>query len=284
MNQKPIKRAAILHDLCTVGKAAMTNILPVLSVMGIEACPVPTMALSTHTGGFGRPAMESLKDFPTRAAAHLHTCGLSFDALFVGYLGNLSMLEQIKSWTDTFPGSTVLLDPIMGDHGRYYSNFDGHYCEAMRTLVACSSVITPNYTESCFLAEEPFEEVCSAEKLSVLCKKLAALGAENIVITSVPCSDGALGIAVCENGSLQLLKKRREGRAYPGTGDLFAAVLLGNLLNKKGLLESADAAHRFVAACILESDRYQYDTKEGVLLEPMLPLLSPKNEKRQFQE
>ena len=49
VKKKPIQRAAILHDLCTVGKAAMTNILPVLSVLGVEACPVPTMVLSTHT-------------------------------------------------------------------------------------------------------------------------------------------------------------------------------------------------------------------------------------------
>ena len=38
---KPVKRAAVIHDLCGVGKAAMTNIVPILSVMGIEACPVP---------------------------------------------------------------------------------------------------------------------------------------------------------------------------------------------------------------------------------------------------
>ena len=47
---RPVKKVALLHDLCGVGKAALTNMVPVLSVMGIEACPIPTILLSTHTG------------------------------------------------------------------------------------------------------------------------------------------------------------------------------------------------------------------------------------------
>ena len=34
---KPIKKIALLHDLCGVGKAALTNMMPILSIMGIEA-------------------------------------------------------------------------------------------------------------------------------------------------------------------------------------------------------------------------------------------------------
>lgn len=67
---KPIKRVAVIHDMCSVGKAAMTNILPVFSIMGIEPCPVPTMILSTHTGGFGKPVMMPLPSFVTEAAKH----------------------------------------------------------------------------------------------------------------------------------------------------------------------------------------------------------------------
>ena len=48
---RPVKKVALLHDLCGVGKAALTNMVPVLSVMGIEACPIPTILLSTYRGG-----------------------------------------------------------------------------------------------------------------------------------------------------------------------------------------------------------------------------------------
>lgn len=273
MNKKPIKRAAVLHDLCCVGKAAMTNILPVLSVMGTEACPIPTMALSTHTGGFGTPAVHHLDTFPLEAADHLKRCGVSFDAVFLGYLGSLAAVERAKAWVKAFPGTEVLLDPIMADHGRFYSNFDEDYCRAMRGLLPLAGIITPNYTESCLLSGEPFTEACDAEKLERICEKLLALGAKKAVITSVPCGPGHIGIAVAEPEKISLLKKDREGRAYPGTGDLFAAVLLGSLLKGRGLYEAAEDAHGFVARCIRESDAAGYDTREGVLLEPQLRYL-----------
>ena len=55
-----MKKIALLHDLCGVGKAALTNMMPILSVMGIESCPIPTMLLSTHTGGYGTPAVARI--------------------------------------------------------------------------------------------------------------------------------------------------------------------------------------------------------------------------------
>ena len=88
VKKKPIQRAAILHDLCTVGKAAMTNILPVLSVLGVEACPVPTMVLSTHTGGYGKPAIYPLSGFGGFWVKNLKCLGFSFVAVLVGYLVN----------------------------------------------------------------------------------------------------------------------------------------------------------------------------------------------------
>lgn len=45
---RPVKKIALLHDICSVGKAAMMNMTPILSMMGIEACPIPTVLLSTH--------------------------------------------------------------------------------------------------------------------------------------------------------------------------------------------------------------------------------------------
>lgn len=261
---------AVIHDLCAVGKAAMTNILPVLSVMGVEACPVPTMALSTHTGGFGKPAVCPLGGFQAEAARHLKSCGISFDALLIGYLGKTETVSEVLGWLECFPDSQVLFDPIMGDHGCYYSNFGESYCEALKGILPFSSVITPNYTEGCLLTGEAFEPVCGSEKLTRICRGLEALGAERILLTSVPIPETEMGIAVFEHGQIQLLKKRKEGRSYPGTGDLFAAVLLGSLLGGYALLEAAEMAHAFVAACIRESDRYGYDVREGILLEPML--------------
>ena len=50
------KKVLCIHDLSGVGRCSLAVILPVLSVMGIQPVALPTVMLSTHTGGFGAPA------------------------------------------------------------------------------------------------------------------------------------------------------------------------------------------------------------------------------------
>ena len=45
----PMKRVLTVQDFSCVGKCSLTAALPVLSVMGVEACALPTAVLSTHT-------------------------------------------------------------------------------------------------------------------------------------------------------------------------------------------------------------------------------------------
>ena len=46
-------RCAAVHDLSGLGRCSLSVILPAMSVMGVQVCPLPTAVLSTHTGGFG---------------------------------------------------------------------------------------------------------------------------------------------------------------------------------------------------------------------------------------
>lgn len=271
--KKPVPRIAVIHDMCSVGKAAMTNILPVLSVMGIEACPVPTMVLSTHTGGFGKPVMYPLAEFTGRCAGHLWENGIEFTHIFVGYLGNIEMTENVRQFLNQYPNADVLLDPIMADHGSYYMNFNEAYGKAIRKILKCSNTVTPNYTESCLLADVEYEVGCTEKKLYHICKRITELGAKQIVITSVPMPGAEMSLAVYEKGTLHILKHRAIGRAYPGTGDLFAAVLKGYMIRGDSLADASQKAHDFVCRCIRMSDSYGYPVREGVILEPNLKYL-----------
>ena len=47
------KKVLCIHDLSGVGRCSLAVILPVLSVMGVQPVALPTVVLSTHTGGFG---------------------------------------------------------------------------------------------------------------------------------------------------------------------------------------------------------------------------------------
>lgn len=55
-------RVAAIHDLSGFGRCSLTVIMPVLSTMGIQCCPIPTAVLSTHTGGFEDIVIKDLTD------------------------------------------------------------------------------------------------------------------------------------------------------------------------------------------------------------------------------
>ncbi len=268
---KPVKKIALLHDLCGVGKASMINMIPVLGMMGIEACPIPTVILSTHTGGYGTPAVEKISgDYIRRCADHYLDQDVAFDMIFVGYLGSADIADAVRYFIRCFPGTDVVMDPIMGDHGEYYRNFDSSYGQAVRELLPCADLIVPNLTEACILLNADYRNPDTPLEAERLCRRFQDEGAKDIVITSVPVGDSEKGIAVCEGADFHYLHNQKIADEFHGTGDVFDGVLAAALLNGHDLTESVQRAHRFVCDCICESIRYDYPRREGLMIEKTL--------------
>lgn len=271
---KPMKKALLLHDLCGVGKAALTNMIPVLGAMEIEVCPVPTVLLSTHTGGYGLPAIFPVPaDYICSCADHYRENGISFDVIFIGYIGTAEMAGAIEYFLSRFPETLVIMDPIMGDHGKFYSNFGSPYLEAVKKLVPYADILLPNLTEACLLAGVPYDEKYQPSYLQNIAGALDLNQGTSVVITSVPAKQDEKAIAVYEEGVMQILKLLNAGREYHGSGDLFDAVFTGNYLRGYSLEICVERAHDFVAECIKESNKYDYEEKEGLLIEKILPEL-----------
>lgn len=36
---RPVKKVALIHDICSIGKASLTNMMPILGKMGVESVP-----------------------------------------------------------------------------------------------------------------------------------------------------------------------------------------------------------------------------------------------------
>lgn len=268
---KPIKKIALLHDLCGVGKAALTNMMPILSIMGIEACPIPTMLLSTHTGGYGLPATLKIPgSYIRQCADHFKSQHVEFDAIFIGYLGHPDIIDAVIYFVEQFPGTRVIMDPIMGDHGSYYRNFDDSYGLALRKLLPFADIILPNLTECFLLTGRPFQITSDHRNVLALCRELQAYGAKDIVITSVPKDDCQKGIVLYEDQAFLYLGNGEMLGEYHGTGDAFDGMFLSKLLTGHTLLESVQASHAFVCACIRESEKYTYPEREGLLIEKTL--------------
>lgn len=280
MKEKPIKRVAAIHDLSGFGKASLNVVIPILSSMKIQVCPVPTAILSTHTGGFENYTFLDLTDYMKEYINHWKTLDISFDAIYSGFLGSEKQIDIVSDFIDYFSKnneSLVVVDPVMGDDGVLYPTITADLVNQMRKLIGKSEVITPNFTEACFLLGEHYREYVNLDILKKWLKALSKSGPKIVIITSVPEKDSTRTGVVAYNSYDDRYWKvtNRHIRAlYPGTGDAFTSVIVGSLLNGDSLSIAIDKATQFVIMSLKASYGYNYPKREGILLEKVLDTLN----------
>ena len=166
-----------------------------------------------------------------------------------------------------------MVDPAMGDDGKLYPVFGPEYVEAMRTLVKEATLITPNFTEACFLLGESCgTEVPSSEALRAMTEKLAALGAKQVVITSVPAGENEIKVVSFDSVTGEYAERTTPRIPFTtcGTGDVFTSVVTGALLRGETLSAAAELAMRFVSRVMEFTLASGSDPREGVIVEPCL--------------
>ena len=173
-----MKRIVTIQDISCVGKCSLTVALPIISAMGIEAAILPTAVLSTHTmfSGF---TVKDLTDQIKPITEHWKNEGITFDAMYTGYLGSFEQIDLMKEMADDFckDGSLLFVDPAMADNGKLYPAFDEAFAKYMATLCARADIIVPNIPEACFMLGEEYKE-----KYDEACENLLfCLGADTMV-------------------------------------------------------------------------------------------------------
>ncbi|CUO40326.1 pyridoxamine kinase [Dorea longicatena] len=96
------------------------------------------------------------------------------------------------------------------------------------------------------------------------------MGAKDMIITSVPKDDCKKGIVLYEDDAFLYIGNGEVLKEFHGAGDAFDGMFLARLLQGNTLLESVQASHAFVCACIRESEKYDYPEREGLLIEKTL--------------
>ncbi len=266
--KKLLKRIAAVNDLSAFGKCSLTVVIPVLSAMGYEVCPIVTSYLSAHTG-FKDPANFDLSHTTRAVVNHLDTLGVTFDAVFTGYIPTVAQMEDVKQFIikNKLEKRLIMVDPVLGDEGKLYTFFDNATVKKMRELCLYADVITPNYTEACFLANLPYKEMLTKEQVRILIDKLNAFGMANkIVITSVPV-DNKMCMAVSEFGELEIIECEYVKGQYCGAGDVFSSVVLGKLLEGNNILDAALFSHKALAEIITETYNMGGTWEQGLVYE-----------------
>ena len=199
---------------------------------------------------------------------------MKFDCVYSGYLADAAQAKLVEQAFELWPRAFKVVDPVLGDGGRLYSGLGADMVPAMYSLCSKADLIVPNVTEAALLLGDPLPGVGSAEQAAAQAARLTRV-APQVVVTGVTGIGGGryIGcVGAARGGEGYAVKTPLQPRMFHGTGDIFAAVLVGRILRGNVPQAAVQAAAAFVAECIRQTPEGA-DERLGVWLESALPKL-----------
>ena len=283
-----MKKIAVIQDLSGLGKCSLTAAIPVISVMGVQAVPLPTAVLSNQTG-YPSYYCDNYTEHMEQIMTEWEKRKFSPDGIYTGFLADEEQADKILDFFQRFrtENTMVLVDPVMGDNGRAYGIYTEGLREKMLQLVGNAHVITPNLTEALLLlyGKEGMEkryasllELDGRKRLEQIGKIGEQLkkeyGLQTAVITGVESQAELcvhqMGNLVVENGHSSWCFAPKIGGSYSGTGDLFASVLSAGLVKEMSMMHCVELAVNFLSKAIAQTVQEGTDRNDGVCFEAYL--------------
>jgi pyridoxine kinase len=234
------------------GHIGLSAAVPVLQRLGHEVWALPSIVLSNHPGHTHCAAAHT---DPTALETMIDALDQNewlgeVDAVLSGYLPSPEhvhvvgrAVRRLKSRRDVL----YLCDPVLGDDpkGIY---IDVHAATSIRhDLVPVADITTPNRFELGWLAARPtatVEDLVSAAR---------SLGVADVLVTSALSRAGELSTLHVSEREVSSITVPELEVAPHGTGDLFAALVLGHVLVGRTITEAMSRAGRGVALALAAS-------------------------------
>lgn len=271
-----IKKIVAVHDLSGVGRVSLTAVIPILSSMGFQVCPLPTAVLSNHTQ-YPDYSLLDLTEEMQRIVEKWKKMDVHFDTFYSGYLASARQIKIVEDLITYFrrPSDLVVVDPVMGDNGKLYVGMGLDMVEEMKEFIRYADVITPNLTEMfLLLGAQEIPDVLTDQVLKAGLKSLSDKGPEIVIVTSVPVADNPHLTSVYAynraGGRFWKVTCPYLPAHYPGTGDAFTSVITGALMQGDSLPIALDRATQFILQGIRATFGYEYNNLEGIMLEKVL--------------
>ena len=230
-------KVLLINDIAGYGKVSLAAMIPIMSHMGFSIYNLPTAVVS-NTLDYG------LFDI-------LETTDYMKNTLDVWKKQVKVVAEYCSEQRQN--GVKIFVDPIMGDDGALYNGVSDNTITYMRRICSVADIIMPNYTEAVFLSDKYIgrDNVTEAEAREIV-DALRELGSKSIIITSITV-DGQTCVYGYDDGRCEYFKIPFEyvPVMFPGTGDIFSALLIGSVLKGRELQESTAFAMNMVRELIL---------------------------------
>ena len=272
------KNILIINDMPGYGKVALAAMLPILSHMGHSVYNLPT-ALVSNTLDYGRFTLLDTTEYMEKSIAVWKELGFQFDCITTGFLSSARQVDIIRDFiaAQRKDGLLVMTDPIMADDGKFYNGVGEETVENMRRLIGVADVIVPNLTEAQFLTGLYVgQESLTRDQAREVVDALLAYGPRSVVITSGMETETGRHVVwghSHETGGRFTLPYRLIKVHFPGTGDMFSAVLVGGLLSGAGMERSVRRAMDVLEKLIfLEKD--ELEKNKGIRIEKFLDVLN----------
>lgn len=278
-----MKEIAVFNDLSGYGKCSLSVALPILSVLGCTCHAIPTAVL-TGQGGYAHFHCQEMTEMLPQYASNWKKNNAKLDSIYTGYMTSPEQIDIVSSFIDTFSQDNpfLLVDPVMGDHGRVYRIFSENLLKKMKTLVKRANMITPNLTEACLLAGVDFETFTSITDNEELLSKVSQLALQlqntsntkqDVIITGVrlkQISSQYIYIVAAINGQIEIYKSYLFDKSFSGTGDIFSSAMCGLKMKGYSTKESIKIAGDFLYHSIADTMNENSSGNDGILFESHL--------------
>ncbi len=276
--KKDNKNVLIINDMCGYGKVALAAMLPILSHLGHSVYNLPT-ALVSNTLDYGKFTILDTTDYMVESIAVWKELGFQFDCITTGFLASARQVDIIRDLIESQrkDGLLVMTDPIMGDDGKLYNGVTPETVDNMRRLIGVADVIVPNVTEATFLAGMyEGQEALKQEQARQVVDALRAYGPRSVIVTSGVDAESGNHVVWGYNHQTDeyfTIPYRFIKVHFPGTGDMFSAVLVGELLAGRDLNSAVKYSMDVLEKLIfLEQD--EIEKNKGIRIEKYLDVLS----------
>ena len=266
------KRIAVINDLSGFGRCALSVSLPIISAMKIQCCPLPTAILSANTA-FENYTLTDFTDEMPLYISHWKELEIEFDGICTGFLSSVTQIEIVKDFLSFFkkPDNIVIIDPIMGDNGHFYSTFSNELCQEMKKLLPLADILLPNLTEACKLLDLPYpEHLLNNEEIKNLAQALSEKGPKKIIITGIERNGYLMNFIYESDGSCQSVIVPKIGSNRCGTGDVFSSVFTGAIIQGLSIFDSVRKAADFVCKAIEYTIKLKTPPFDGLCFEEFL--------------
>jgi len=261
--------ALLIEDLSTVGSVSMSIATPVVTVFGEQPAILPSILLSTHTGGFGQPASVSMETAIPEFRHHWQTADVRFKNVLIGYLGNnQKVYHEVNNLLKADQPNLVVLDPAFADHGKLYTGMTAVVVENYLQLCKHVQVFLPNFTEACLILNRKVPEHVTKSELAIILAELSKkTGLSKVAITGIE-RDNQIGTVFMSDQQVKYVSSQKVSGDYFGTGDLFSSLVFEFLLNQESFETALTLANQWTSEAVADTiKQISRDPRMGVRLQ-----------------